>query len=275
MPVSQPAMSKGSRINVQLAQLAKLLGATVSSSHAKDMEVESAGLATTSQNTGSAPCTDRTTLVHQLKAIEAALSHLPEGDAFEAARAPLIAQASELKRKITNTKPLSARLEGCWSAFERARKRQEVTNDAVAVALKAQDAANLESKRLEAELAELEKAVAADQQQTAKTSCLERLQVELKLVVAEMQQSSNVAESDMKHAMTQMETLFSGLVKVSEKALAVGSTQNPSVLEMLQILAAPGVASLPPVPLAPDAQNGFQMNPGAVFPGAAAATGWG
>ena len=39
-------------------------------------------------------------------------THLPDTDAFTATRAPLIEQTSEIKRKIINTKPLSARLEG-------------------------------------------------------------------------------------------------------------------------------------------------------------------
>ena len=84
------------------------------------MEVECG----TSQSAGMAAGAERACLVQQLKSIEAALSRLPENEGFDAARTPLIEQASELKRKIINTKPLSARLEGCRTALDRARKRQ-------------------------------------------------------------------------------------------------------------------------------------------------------
>ena len=190
--------------------------------------------------------------MQQLKSIDAALSHLPDTDAFTATRAPLIEQASEIKRKIINTKPLSARLEGCRSALERARKRQETANDAVAVALKAQDAANSEATRLEAELKELDAAVLSDQQHEEKSTCLERLKVELGQVVTEMRQSGNVAESDLKGAVEQMEVLFNGLVAVSQKAQTAATVATgPTVLEMLRRVVVPIQGAPTMAPLAP------------------------
>ena len=264
-------MSKGNQVNAQLAQLAKLLGSTASPQQGKTMDVD--GGRSSAQISGTDPGLERASLVQQLKSIEAALTHLPDIDAFMAARAPLIEQASDIKRKIINTKPLGSRLEGCRSALDRARKRQETANDAVAVALKAQDAANSEATRLESELAELEAAVLSDQQQEAKSTCLERLKVELTQVVSEMQQSGNVAESDMQGAMGQMEVLFTGLVAVAQKAQAVASTpKGPTVLDMLQKAVNLNQGAPRTMPLAPDASIGTAAG-AEVFHDARAASG--
>ena len=94
-------MSKGIQDNAQLAQLAKLLGATASIQQGKVMDVDCGR--SSAKIAGAEPWLERASLVQQLKSIEAALTHLLDIDALTAARAPLIEQASEIKRKIINT----------------------------------------------------------------------------------------------------------------------------------------------------------------------------
>ena len=117
--------------------------------------------------------------------------------------------------------------------MERARKRREGAQDAVSVAQKTLQSASDEVERLENELKELEMAVAMDQQRAAKSSCLEKLKGDMEQVVQEMQQSGHVQATELQESMRLMDTLFRGLVSVSDRARASAAVQAPSVLDML------------------------------------------
>ena len=222
-----PAPSKALSLNDQLAEMMKVLGGAMPSGQGRPIEQPS-GMEVDQQSG------DRHDFVQQLHKVEAALANLPDEAAYKSVREPLMHQAEELKRKITGSRPLGARIDGCRGALERARKRHDAASQGVAMATKILESASTEVTRLEAELKELEASVAAHQQMEQKNTCLDRLQADMKQVVQEMVNSHSVRQEDVADSMKHMETLFQGLVSISQQSKLAGhAPAPPSVLEML------------------------------------------
>ena len=128
----------------------------------------------------------------QIKAVEAALSVLPDVPSLAAARAPLLLQQEALKRAITQQRPLGSQLDSCRAAVERAEKRRGECQAAHAKAGQALDQANLDLAKKQSELQTLERAVAAA---TRPRSSLEELTEAVSKVWMELQASTVVPAS--------------------------------------------------------------------------------
>ena len=274
-PEHPQGASRGNSVNAQLAELAQILGTAVPSSPMKTEEGTVAPPTSPSTTGGE----DRATLVQKLKQVESALSYLPDAPDFKEVRSPLMLQADALKRRISATKPMNDRLVGCRGALDRARTRKVAADNGLAVASKAQEVAVADVKRLETELAELEVAAAADSESASKATSLQRLEIDMKKVVQEMQTSGNVVELDIQQSMQQMDLLFRGLSAVAAKAQA--SQKHNTVLDMLGAFKQqPAVeqpqidASMMPVPGSPQG-HAISTAGNAVFPMAVGAAGGG
>ena len=109
----------------------------------------------------------------------------------------MLHSSSNLKRQIIDAKPIGARIDSTRGALERARKRQDTAATSARLAQTAVETATLEVSKLEAELLELEAAVAADHSRPPKALSLEQFQADMTTVLHKMVTSGNVTEGDM------------------------------------------------------------------------------
>jgi hypothetical protein len=158
----------------------------------------------------------------QIKAIEAALEQLPDTEVFSESRATLSVQREDLKKKITNSKPLAARIESCRGAMERAQRRRQAALEALQLAQATFKEADQHACMKEGELKTMEAEYLATAQahlvvESRDETCLDALQSNMTRVLQEMESGGKVDQSMMTGAYAQMASLFQGLTAISEQ----------------------------------------------------------
>ena len=96
----------------------------------------------------------------KIKSLEAAVSHLPEDPEFDPQREALATKISELKRELTDAKPIGARIDGARAALQRSQDRRADAQCALALAQKVVEAADAEVDKIAADLCDFESALA-------------------------------------------------------------------------------------------------------------------
>jgi hypothetical protein len=174
----------------------------------------------------------------QIKAIQAALEQLPDTGVFSAPRATLIAQREDLKKKITNSKPLAARIESCRGAMERAQRKRQAALEALQLAQATFNEADQNAFVKEGELKSMEAEYLATAQkhltvESQAETCLDALQNNMTRVLQEMESGGKVDQSLLSGAYTQMASLFQGLTAISDQCKQHPSTAQVDILAML------------------------------------------
>lgn len=174
----------------------------------------------------------------QIKAIESALEQLPDTEVFSASRATLIAQREDLKRKISNSKPLAARIEGCRGAMERAQRRRQAALEALQLAQATFKEADQHACAKESELKDMEAEYLASAQkhlvvESQDETCLDALQNNMTRVLKEMESGGKVDQSLIAGAYTQMASLFQGLTTISVQCKEHHVSPQMNILSML------------------------------------------
>ena len=161
---------------------------------------------------------DKKELVAKLKAIEQSLAALPEEEWCQSHRLALQAQAGELKKQISNTKSIGARIDGCKGALERALRRQQQAQDAIQEATTKRDSAAQDVVRFQAELRELRELEVDRSIQQQEGGCINRMQSEMAQVLSEMSSSTFVAQEEISAATSRMRELFNGILEIKSRA---------------------------------------------------------
>ena len=156
----------------------------------------------------------------QLQQVEASLAHLPEGDDWTSVRQALLDRHSTLRAQPVSARPLGARIDGCRTALERSRARQQAAAEAVEAAMAAQQAAQAQTASLEAELRELEEQVAVNNRTTEGGDCITRLQGDMERVISEMGSSQHITQQEVQAVMSQMTSLFQSVTAISQRVSA-------------------------------------------------------
>ena len=242
-PASQSARGQnaGQSLQQQLGSITKQLAQVVSPiGEARASPPEAAGPNTLE---------DKQALSSQLQQLQASLAALPDCQEFLAVRNQLLKQIEETKTKVSSSKPLGARLDGCRNALERARQRQATAEAALQAATLARDAAKSQVAKYESELAELETLVADEAQKKRSSSCLSRLQKEMHQIVKEMSSSAHVDGTEATVALQQMAALFqnlSGIAAKSQAAATVAAATTPCERARLQQMLQQNASIVPP-----------------------------
>ena len=182
---------------------------------------------------------ERATIVTQLQQVEASLAALPDTAVTQDLRAPLVAKHAELKGKLSATKPLGVRLDGCRAALARARSRLVTAEETVRAAHQARDEAAEQVQQFEAELRDLE-TVIQPQQSESNSNSIGRLQSGLEQVVNEMAASPHTSQQEVQSVMAQMTGLFRQVSEISARCLQQGLAQGH--LQAQSAAAPPAVA---------------------------------
>ena len=174
----------------------------------------------------------------QIKAIEAALEQLPDTAIFSESRAILMAQREDLKKKITSSKPLAARIESCRGAMERAQHRRQTALEALQLAQATFKEADQNACMKEGELKAMEAEYLATAQkhlvvESQDETCLDALQNNMTRVLQEMESGGKVDQSLLSGAYTQMASLFQGLTAISEQCKQQPPLPQMDILTML------------------------------------------
>ena len=199
----------------------------------------------------------------QIKAIESALEQLPDTEVFSTSRATLIAQREDLKKKITNSKPLAARIESCRGAMERAQRRRQAALEALQLAQATFKEADQNACVKEGELKSMEAEYLATAQkhltvEAQDETCLDALQNNMKRVLQEMESGGKVDQSLLSGAYTQMASLFQGLTAISDQC----KQQHPSPqMDILTMLGAVPSTAPPATSSAPSEDVGMAISP--------------
>jgi len=120
----------------------------------------------------TSPQARRRELRAQIKAFEAALTQLPEGPLLSATRDTLTAEITRTKKRITELRPVVARLDACREALQRASTRQAQLQETARLTHSALQASKTEVQRFTLQLSSLEAAVA---KQEKSPNCLDQL----------------------------------------------------------------------------------------------------
>ena len=165
----------------------------------------------------------RQALFGRLKVCEQALATLPDEEWCAPQRIAMTQQREALRKQISETKSLGARLDGWRAALERAKQRRAHAQEIAAAAAAAQDKANQDVVRLSSELAELEQHVRSEQTKEQNADCVTRLHSEMSAVVAEMTGSGNVDQAEIAATKSAMEQLFWSLSNPGSRICAAAS----------------------------------------------------
>ena len=165
---------------------------------------------------------DKASLNASIKALEAALHHLPPESTHDATRAHLIERISAEKRLIMKAKPLGAQLDSCKAALERAQRRREQAQEAMDLAKATLESAGVEVQRLQSELNELESTVAMQPQGgnhgATYANSIEGMVASLQKVLEEMKTSRTVPVEYILETETKMTALLTGVQRIADYA---------------------------------------------------------
>ena len=187
------------------------------------------------------PAESKSEISAHIKHLEAALAALPDTAGCQASRSHLQQEIAASKRRITEMKPLGARIDACRGALERAEQRKRNALEQVALAQEAVMKAEKEELELKASLASLE-ALVAQESTTGNASSLTQLEEGMTAVISDMRASPTLDQNTVGNIQSQMQQLFLTL-----QALAAQNLQRtppdggtgphvaaaPSVLDML------------------------------------------
>ena len=232
---------------------------------------------------------------NKIKDLDVALNAVPTGGVFTEARNLLEAQKNELKKRITESKPLHLQLESCSGAVTRASKRLETAMNEEArakayllecTASVARAQAEVEEKAIEKRKLELALAASVKESQASQggcpeqDNCLDKLKTSMETVIAEMS-SGAVNQVCIAETRDLMGRLFNGLQMIANQSAAqrLDGVTTPSVLQMLQKCAntsqqqqQPAPMSSPEVERAPTVANANMTLGGAPAPASASGT---
>ena len=225
-PQYPQTQSNGQILQQQLGMITKQLTQVVSD------EIDSAPSEAACLNAAE----DKQIISHQLQNLITSLAALPDCPEFSTVRAQIQKQIDDTKAKISHTKPLGARMDGCRNALDRARKRQATAEAAFQAATLAREAADAQVQKYMSELAELETLVSDEAQKKESSTCLTRLQKEMQLVVKERSSSFHVDGSEAALALQQMTALFQNLTDIAAKSQAAAATSPGEQARLQQML---------------------------------------
>ena len=200
----------------------------------------SVSVAPAASGTTGVDTTDRQAIISQLQQLEASLAPLPDTPEMHEVRAPLLARHAALKSKLSSTKGLGVRLDGCHSALERARARLQTAISTVEAVLQAKTEAEQQVANFESELRELEAAIQTQQhqqQQDATANSVEKLQSGLEQVMSEMASSPHTSQEEVRAVMDGMTALFRQVSEISSRCLrqsAAAQLPSPAHAACLQ-----------------------------------------
>ena len=147
-----------------------------------------------------------------IKALESQLRAIPQGEVFQTTRAHLEARIAEFKRATTQSKSPSEQLMTCSSALERARKRFDAAQAALAAATTEHQAASFVVDHLSNECSRLQAQVAPRQNSS------EGMSEALRQVITEMESSTVLPSHVVSEAKTAMQSLFGQVSAVASEA---------------------------------------------------------
>ena len=173
---------------------------------------------------------EKQALVAKIKQLESSLASVPEGPECKNIRDLIMQQIDQAKAKISSTKPLGARLDGCREALARAKKRFAAAESLAQSALTAQNVAAAEVTKVQAELTELEGLMAEDARSAAEGSSLEKLQAQMRTIVSQMSCSVHVETGEAQQVMQMMSSLFQQLTCIASKSqMAASAAVQPGL----------------------------------------------
>ena len=178
---------------------------------------------------------DRQALVTQLQQLEASLAQIPDAPGLADVRETIMTKHALVKQRLSEVRPLGARLDGCRAALTRARARCKVATEAVSAAIAAQEEAQRQVVQYETQLRELEATVATAQpEQVDGSNSIERLQGDMERILREMAHGGQVPGEEVQGVMAQMTTLFQQVTTIASRVSQQTAAQTPTLASSTQ-----------------------------------------
>ena len=191
----------------------------------------------------------------QIKSLEQSLSFIPDGQHMDATRSTIVAQIDFLKKSISRSRPLGARLDSSRAALARAQKRIDDCDSACIKAAEAKRLAHVDHEKVTAELLELETTVAQSPPVTTGNhqDSITSMTSSLTKVLADMKASPVVPSTIIAEAECQMKLLVEGISAISALAQQAhtAAAQNTS-MGSASSEAQPSGVQAPPLPMQTD-----------------------
>ena len=174
-------------------------------------------------STESATSEERPKILQHIKALQTALDALPDDAKFCKEREILAARIKEHKKKLIDSKPIGARIDGCKAVLARAVARRQSALKGTELAQAALKQADDEVATYTTELAALEAEVArvnaASTPGANDGNSLESLAKALQKVLEEMGSSNRVPVHLINETQASMKVLFDGVTKIAATTL--------------------------------------------------------
>jgi len=178
--------------------------------------------------------TAKAELSNRIKSIEAAIALLPSDPDFDWQRDALRGKVSDMKREISDAKPIGARIDGARAALQRSQERRAEAERALALAQAVVSAAEAETDKIAGELAELEAALAHSHQEAAEavpslsSSPVEALGVQLAQFLSALKADEHVDPTHFSQAEAHVNQLIAGFeATLSHAGLAREAAGKP------------------------------------------------
>ena len=205
-----------------------------------------------------APC--RAKLVEELGKVETALASLPQCESLMDTKVQLEKKKEELKKGISDTRPLCSRLDTCMAAVERAKKRLLQASDQEMAARQAWEEACQVRAAVEEDLAVKEEqlnalraramAAATGTPHLPSGNSIMDLEKNMTMILEEMRAGGRAPQEKVAEAMTLMSGLFAHLTEVSrhcreaEDTMSMASTTRASPADAEVLMEPSDAASL-------------------------------